>query len=1000
MAHALTQTFVFFKQRSWALGLQLAALLMAPTAHAVMSPLLPLSTGSASSLPLLEETLRDPIVVRGRVNDTAEAQRLVDEISQLRGEWTQVGPARKTEIGERLLENLAVLAVWQADVASGRLTGESLGDLRQTRATLTELAGAWARQAKSPQAKSRALWHVHVNRWLLAQNRTNQIEALKKLKSQKLHSTLAVRVDFLAAIAALDGNPKARSQAIAALRNMRSRLGPDGALAVDLALGRSLAGLNTQGSKVRKPENSWRTFMSGAGNKAKNLSDREKDRVLSWIISVWRAVEGRSGGWSQPPVDLQAFPGNPLVQAIVERTALEDVKNRRWSSAARKYNVLAKSQGANGRTFATRALDIQQMEWTATKAATTFEKNLSNARQEWQEDTNVVADVNKRHRSLVDTTMTRAASNNDRRAAIALATRWIETGVDTAESERVRGRIAELHVASGQHREAVAVWLGLLEQQGEQSPDAAKKRRWLRLAIRSQSILARWPGEAPWAGAPSGPQGERQQLLVIWKRLLDVDAEGAAWNDIAHVGLLEIAGGNTEAALALWNTGLARAHTGPQAAAAAGWMLDHYQRSSNWTALEALARLSREKSIPARHKGKLVDLYATMALALLEGGKTFLAAQDWPNAVKRLKEFTNDFGRAKRHDEGFFLLSQAQRGAGEHTDSIKTLQAFLARHPTSKYARQALLDGGDYSAPMAWEENVIWFHSKFLTQFARDGEAPRVRASLLELYKGRGLWAEAGDTLRATMRSASGETKVAAALDLMRIEIREGDLGRAAAVAREIERMPGAGSDAKAEALVTMARWSTQRKDNAGIVAAERALSKLEASSPGVQEGLGAVRFILADSHGVNVQQDIFNLELRSPLATLNQQYRAFDSARSLYSKVCEAGRSSWCAAALFKTARLSEAVVRAIEDINIVQTLAKSEVDTFNNRKNAIMDEMASLAESSDNKSLAVIAEGNTNPDWTQAIMWHNSSDWNFDRVSGKTGNAYVQWSPMEARP
>ena len=389
-----------------------------------------------------------------------------------------------------------------------------------------------------------------------------------------------------------------------------------------------------------------------------------------------------------------------------------------------------------------------------------------------------------------------------------------------------------------------------------------------------------------------------------------------------------------------------------------------------------------------------------MALALLEGGKVALAAQDWPNAVKRLKEFTNDFGRAKRHDEGFYLLSQAQRGAGEHTDSIKTLQAFLARHPNSKYARQALLDGGDHAAPMAWEENVIWFYSKFLTRFANDGEAVRVRESLLELYKGRGLWAEAGNTLRAMMRSAAGEAKVAAALELMRIEIREGDLARAAGVAREIDKMPGAGPDARAEAWVTMARWSTQRKDHAGILAAERALTRLDTANPGVQEGLGAVRFILADSHGVNVQEDIFNLELRSPLATLNQQYSAFDSARKLYAQVCEAGRSSWCAAALFKTARLSEAVVRAIEDINVVQTLAKSEVDTFNNRKNAIMDEMASLAESSDNKSLAVIAEGNTNPDWTQAIMWHNSSDWNFDRVSGKTGNAYVQWSPMEARP
>jgi hypothetical protein len=39
-------------------------------------------------------------------------------------------------------------------------------------------------------------------------------------------------------------------------------------------------------------------------------------------------------------------------------------------------------------------------------------------------------------------------------------------------------------------------------------------------------------------------------------------------------------------------------------------------------------------------------------------------------------------------------------------------------------------------------------------------------------------------------------------------------------------------------------------------------------------------------------------------------------------------------------------------------------------------------------------VKDGNADPDWAQAVLWQNSADWNFDRVSGETGNGFVQWT------
>ena len=45
------------------------------------------------------------------------------------------------------------------------------------------------------------------------------------------------------------------------------------------------------------------------------------------------------------------------------------------------------------------------------------------------------------------------------------------------------------------------------------------------------------------------------------------------------------------------------------------------------------------------------------------------------------------------------------------------------------------------------------------------------------------------------------------------------------------------------------------------------------------------------------------------------------------------------------------------------------------------------------DQKAFNLVKLGRTTPGWTSEILWQNSQDWNFERVTGETGNGYVQW-------
>jgi len=140
-------------------------------------------------------------------------------------------------------------------------------------------------------------------------------------------------------------------------------------------------------------------------------------------------------------------------------------------------------------------------------------------------------------------------------------------------------------------------------------------------------------------------------------------------------------------------------------------------------------------------------------------------------------------------------------------------------------------------------------------------------------------------------------------------------------------------------------------------------------------------------------QKEYYNLEVKDPAKLLSKRFDDYKIARAAFLKVCS-NENAYCAPAMYRLARVSDDFAKSLENIEIQDTLAKEVVQGFKNQKQQIMNYISTTIQKADSQAVAAVGQGQTDPDWAQAVLWQNSADWNFDRVSGETGNGFVQWS------
>jgi outer membrane protein assembly factor BamD (BamD/ComL family) len=970
-----------------------------------MRPIIPLGYQQISSVPFLNEVMRDNDLLKHRPEDDSDATRLVLEIKEMRSDLSRAQGERAAELNEQVYQGYVALAYYFEDVTTGVLTNNvttasAASNLKSVRTLMMRHALAFSKQTKNQAAKARALYHVNATLFVTGQSKGRAVENLRALQKQKLSNALSRRAAVLISMYEVERGQN-KSKAMASMQVVRGSLPSKGAVAIDLFLAKAKV---TGGV-----DKSYRSHLSRASQKVAGLSSTQKEAVFNFSVAIWRRAERNT--WSNAPFNMKNYAELGGAKAVTERRALEDWREGRKNAAIRKYQDLSHllTGTPTKAMIDLRILDMKKAEYLVSKNPKPYETALLAANSAYL-DPGILGDnadaqvkstaqeISRRYKSLVYDELGRVAlpavQKSVRLRAVSLANKYLTTVEDANEIESVKSKIAGLYVLNNDHRHAVALYKELSE-----TNNSVSAKRYVTLAIVSQSVLAKWPTKVPWNGSLSAtnPQ-DREDLLTFYRKLSDMNPKQVDWFILGQSGLLEINLGRPEAAFTAWTAGLKQSRPGTQDVNmnnAAGFMLVAYQSSGDWNKLEALSRFCLKSRIAALRHNKSIDVTNMLALALLEGGKQALEAQNFVVAVKKLREFVKKHPQAANHDQGFFLLASAYRGNGQHTDSIKTLIAFVERYPRSTYYRQALLNGGDWSAPLAFEDNAIFFYARFANEYSKDEEAVRVRDTLKDVYLGRGFYAEASGILEAQSKAPSldGAARMQALAMVMDIEERQGSMARALLAADKILVSSEADDNAKAEALSLKARQLAAKNQLADLQRLEAQLAASGASSFAMQDALGEIRYILAIGQSKNVVKAYFNQSLKDPMGIINQRYQSFKTASNAFKNVCSTGPTSYCAPAMHRLARLSEEFLQSLEDITVQDTLAKEVVNGFQNRKQAILNEVARTSQSADDRSLAVLSEGNTSPDWTQAVLWHNSSDVNFERVTGEAGNGYLQW-------
>ncbi len=1004
----------FAKQLLYAMtfGLMAAEPLLAQKA---LSPILPLPVANHGVSRAGDEILRDPGLKQSQLSDDMSAEQTLQDINNLKDELKHTKGPRRLEILEELYGTQAVYANYLEDVIGGKFESTLQGApaqkrLESTRQELIRHGSAVAKEHKNKKVKSRAMYHVLTTQYVMGSNRTTALKNLQTL-SNKLDGRLAAKVRYLSAMHQIKYGDRKKGQH--ELAKIYGSLPRDAKASASLTLAQSFAGLNGNGRKVAATDKRYRSFLNAGVQAAAQKSDDARESVLAQGITIWNAAEGRSIDWAKAPFSMKPFENNAGRYAVLERVALQHHRKGDTVSALKNYVRIARFMEGHSAAAAIdqRIVDLQYQEFKKTKNVKPYESTLVSMEQKYR-DHSALGTQNtkqaqlahqsfaKQYRNLVFTMLQSARRKNSpskfRNDAIAVANRYEGRLQDENERADVKASIAELHALERRHGEAVAIYMDLVL-----NAKNGKTAQYLKSAIASQRVLANWPEEAPWNALPKGRGESRTALREMYTQWHSMNGNKIDWHVVAHIGLLGISLNQAEEAFKLWEGAVAKAPQHAHAARASGFMLVAYQKQKNWGKLESTARLCLQHGIRPMAGSKSLNPMTFLADALFYGGKEALSQNQYADAVKKFEEFTQSFKSDKRRDEGLFDLSSAYRGNQQHPQSIATLTRLVQEYPSSKFNHDALLRGGAWALPMAYEEQTMFFYTRFLNQYRNDTQAPMIRSTMISLYLGRQLYGNAGRLMldQGEVKNANREQKLRAALAYMDLEERYGDRSKARSGAKRALALAGNDAAVKAKVLAFEAREAQATNNAAALPALEQQLDKLDSGVPEVAEALAHVRFMMAESQATQTKDEIFNIGLKDPMGTLEKHYNIFVRTANLYKRICDNSEVAYCAPAMLRLSQITSNSIMTIQDLALPETLDEKTVNAFNAKKEELIALLAREAQAADIKASELVVQGHSTPDWTQEILWTSSQDWNFDRITGETGNGYVQWNVREGK-
>jgi len=806
------------------------------------------------------------------------------------------------------------------------------------------------------------------------------------------------------------GSLQAQEQAAKALINNAPQQSNTKAIVSLLVAGRFYAGQNSKGKSTRTVNKVYRKHLVLAAKKTSKRSDSDKEAIFKFILGTFRAAEPEAS-WTKAPIDRKSFKDLTKYQAYVERQALELWNQGNKGKAISLYRWISKNLTGKAQRALTdrRYAYLSQKQYYADSNTTTHERRLRSLLQEYK-NKNLLGENNtkllsKNKASIISyyerlqkkeltKSLKKDASRKQQLQTIGLTKRLLwhlkEVPVKTRYYQE---KLAKLYEANSQHSKAVSTYVMLAQ-------DSSNKKQisYLNSAIKNQSIVASWPAVIKWNAQSKTKKTQRLALQNLHERRAKLTSTEQKWRHVAQIGLIDINIGRGKQAFTKWESLLNTENPTKTAYQIAGYIAHTYQVQKQWVKLELIARLAKNKGIRLVFNNKRLATNDLLSLALIEGGHGFLKTKQYPEARKRFQEFTTSFPRHQRFDEGLYYLALAQKGEGLHRDSISSLISITTKRPSSKYVERASKKCSDWSESLALENEMIHCSKTYIKVSKNQPSVHQVRLTLANLYVGREIHGQASYQLKTLARDKkiSKSKRISYALRALEIEERYGSSQSAFNAAKLAESIDPGNNDIKARALAVKSRYFFEAGNIKKLQASVAKTRNLNLSSKTVRESAAECRFYLALLMASKKRPEIYNLELKNPHSILEKEFVHYNSIKNKFQAVCEIGPSSYCAPAQINLAQFADDTLLRIDEIIIAEKLSKESVDKFNNRKNKIYQTIATDNQNFTQRSLETVKNNLTAPHWTLQILWENSTDWNFDRITGETSNGFIQFTPQ----
>lgn len=827
--------------------------------------------------------------------------------------------------------------------------------------------------------------------------------------TSNLNPDMLLRAQFILAMNDLAfGDVRQRGKVLETLRGLAGRMPAPAAVAAHLAIARVQAGINSSGVKVDPTIKGWERDLADIADLSQGLHPKEREYVTSAIFAIWRAAVGEKGSWMLPPVDPNRLGSPRAALAIAERQTLENARAGKTDEAIASFETLAREAALVelGPKMDIRALQLGELRYLQTGNPGVFETLLTRIMARHKSDSQDVKNLQqigrKMYFGLVNAEFAKARQKDSqmtlRVSSIELGQRYLVYYKDGAEFERLMITVAEMQAYAGKDRDAVDTYL----QARKRFATSPKVFAYLTSAAALQYNIAMWPSKAPWLQLPAKTnEPDRERLLTI---ILDADGvaikagaprDEAGWARTAQVGLLQISLGKAEETWKLWVKELRLTPIGTDALQAAGWTMDAFLELSRWDDLESLSRFALSNELEAIHGAKPVDSREMLRIALFRGGKQALEQKDFTKAATKLDEYVQTFTAAADRDEAFQMLARSRTGERLFVKAVSAWASLAKEYPKSKFIKEALLSGGDLAADIAMDNEATWFYARYVAEFLNSPETLRVRDALLGLYIGHGRFPEAESLLArlSTDKNLPEPVRLAAAVKLMSVEELYGERSKAAAYARQLLAMPGVDRGDQALAYSVWARSLSKDKDEAQLAAIEASLVKLGNDGVTVQEALGEIRFLWAETKANSLMPDVTRPDDLNMKGTLDRRRNAFRTITSSFQKVCEGGDRGWCAPAMLRLSVLAAQANEESATIEVPPRATDKEEKALKAGIEQWKKDLTALERDSRAKSRALLEAGLCVPDWIAGVKEGVSKDWQLEPFDSRIADSYVQW-------